>query len=1243
MEFTRNQKKAHDLNRHISVTAGAGSGKTAVLAHRYLKILLETDLPPNQVVAITFTRKAAAELKQRIIQQLDVKLGEEPRSTQLQKIKTGMLSAQISTIHSFCARILREYPVEAGVDAGFSELQGIQQRLALRNTLDSTLREIANRPDEDEIREKLVGLLRIFGKSQLEQHLHELINQRDGVDRLTRCLYSRTDSEVLEYWRKHVQSQLSRSLENQFSLGDWLRCLDNVLEVATGKNASIVLGLVGLVLPQMAIVTVISIFLQLGPQIFTEDGQISEEEALDSHTETDTTMENVGFLIRAANYFQTSPSVTNAWIALELLGYLVPQVTILTAIPTLIELAPLLVTKDGNNISKRDFLGSRTETDPIQEEVDFLVPAANYFKSSASITADDELLIRATRDLLAVYDEIQRAYEQHKTRIGQLDFDDLQIKVRNLLRQESIHEQLAQRYPYIMVDEYQDTDQLQYEILDLLAVINKNTRGESPSDSKLDNLFIVGDQKQSIYGFRGADVRVFNKTRQDITDLQEAFGEDFSWAEQKLDASDSEKRGELQFSENFRLLRNLVGFVNSVFKPLMKGRNEFEVEYEPLVQGRIADSHGDVELLLGSKEETESDLQLAADEYDLIVGRIRHLVDTEETIWMHADGSETSQPIRYSDIAILIRSRTHLPEIESALTESEIPYKITGGIGFYQRQEIYDIGNYLQFLIDPTSDVALAGILRAPFFGVSDVELYEIAQPSSKKTFWEKIQDYLAQPDQSSTPLIGHAAQILHSHLEICHRTPPSELIRKIVNDTGIVGVLPVGKSGEQRWANYEKLLEIAREFERSESTNLFDFLERLNLLIEEEESEGQATTQLTADAVEVMTVHAAKGLEFPVVILPNLDQRFRYDREPFIDDRLGLGFRPANPEKNYEQSDPGATRLMNERARNRTEAEEQRLFYVATTRARDRLILSGTAEKIGNAPCWLKWLLNALEISEIPAENTVLNRKTTIRVLSGEQTTQVTFDLPIQIVRPSSELGYTEEEPAVPLPLTEFPPFHIEPLRAATVSHTFSVSDLKTHTQCPTRFYLQRQIQVPLSEFQSEESLETTREGVNSFLNSRVREMALNADEVYRERHIHAEIGSHIVDGIANRLFKDSEGIWQVISCEIDGINWEEIGDIADYYRPQIELYALLIHRLYPEQRVIPVTIYSTDLTLSHSVEVTKEELIDIESAWIERIEAIQDTLSSDAIGMGRFEKNREHCRLCPYFVDEECTVTDQ
>ena len=1156
MEFTRNQKKAHDLNRHISVTAGAGSGKTAVLVHRYLKILLEKDLLPNQVVAITFTEKAAAELRQRIVKEVNARLQAEPHNTRLEEIKTELLSAQISTIHAFCSRILREYPVEAGVDAGFSVLQGIHQRLTLRDVIDSTLREIAERSDEDETRETLVDLLRIFGKTRLEQYLHELINQREVVERLKRNLYCCTNSEVLEGWHDFVQSQLVQSLTDQFPIEGWSRCLNSVLEIARGKNATEVRELVADIQPNMA-----------------------------------------------------------------------PQ----KAISPLRRIVPLIVTQSGT-ISKRDFIGLRVETNTIEGEIDFLVCAANHLLSFPVFTDDDKLLIGVTRLLIDVYDEIQNAYEDRKRQSGQLDFNDLQIKVRDLLHEkESIREQLAERYPYIMADEYQDTAQLQYEILKPLI-----------SDFKSGNLFIVGDQNQSIYRFRGADVRVFDQTRHEITDYQSELTENYTWEAEILEACDSEKHGELHLPENFRLLRNLVSFVNLIFDEIMAGRNEFEVKYEPLVQGRTTNQSGDVELLIGSKEQAEEKSESPVEENELIVARIRRLVGTAETVWTDEGDGEKPRPIRYSDIAILIRSRTRLPEIESALLEAEIPYKITGGIGFYQRQEIYDISNYLQFLSDFENDVALAGILRAPFFGVSDVELYEITQRSSKKLFWEKVQDYAVQTDQSPTSPISYAVQILQNHLEIYHRIPPSELIRKIVNDTGMVGVLPVGQSGEQRWANYEKLLGIARDFERSGLMDLHDFLDQLNVLIEEEEREGQATTQLTADAVEIMTIHAAKGLEFPVVILPNLDRRAtRYDQEPLIDDRLGIGFRPANPDKNYEQSNPGATHLMRERVNNKRTAEEQRLFYVATTRARDRLILSGTLTEKGEARDWLGWLFDALEISGMPSEGELLY-PTTISVVSGGEETTIPFNLPIQIIKSPNELDYDGAEAPTPSLSTDFPAVHIDPLIPSSVGASASVTELTTYAHCPTRFYLQHRIQVPPSEPQSEEAAETIREDANRFLDSRIREMALNADEVYRERHIHAEIGSHIIEGTADRLFKDSRGLWGVINYERDRIDWEEIADPANHYRSQIELYALLVHRLYPEQGVIPVTVYVTDLATAYSVEIMREKLMDIESTWLERIKAIQEAVNADAIGAGRFEKNRDHCPLCPYFVDGECMIAD-
>ena len=691
MKFTPNQKKAHDLNRHISVTAGAGSGKTAVLANRYLSILLEKNVRVNQVVAITFTEKAAAELKGRIVREINARLADEEnraklvhvgrnhdppeaadrvqnlRGDVLEAIKEGMTSAPISTIHSFCAQILREYPIEAGVDANFSVLQGIEGRFLLRETIDSTLKSIADLPKGDTIRESLAYLLRIFSKGRLEEILGQLVHQRYTLDRLMRELYSLRDEDLLDYWRKFIQDGLTARLSEQFPIEEWQRCLNTTLAVVKGKNAAEVRELTDQIQPNLDARDLIAIFS---------------------------------------------------------------------------EIADLIVTKSGT-ISKRDFIGGRVKTDKIESEIGFLVRAANHFRAFPPLTGDDALLIRVTRPLLEIYQQIQHDYELRKVGQGLLDFEDLQLKVRDLLQHEPIRERLAQRYSYIMVDEYQDTNRLQYDILKPLI-----------SDFQSGNLFIVGDQKQSIYGFRGADVRVFHQTLEEITAYQKTVTDDFVWGGENLQADESEQRGDIHLPENFRLLRNLVGLVNLVFQHTMGEAtlNEFEVAYEPLIKGRANDAPGDVEILIGTKASTgnegkdqRTEEPVYDGENDLIAGRIRHLIGTKATIWEPGGGGEKPRKIRYGDIAILIRSRTRLPEIETALLKGNIPYKITGGVGFYQRQEIYDIGNYLQFLANPQDDVALVGVLRAPFFGISDVELYETSLQPASGSFWQKVQVYAEQ------------------------------------------------------------------------------------------------------------------------------------------------------------------------------------------------------------------------------------------------------------------------------------------------------------------------------------------------------------------------------------------------------------------------------------------------------------------------------------------------------------------
>ena len=181
-----------------------------------------------------------------------------------------------------------------------------------------------------------------------------------------------------------------------------------------------------------------------------------------------------------------------------------------------------------------------------------------------------------------------------------------------------------------------------------------------------------------------------------------------------------------------------------------------------------------------------------------------------DRVWVRGENSaEVERPIEYGDIAILIRSRTHLPNIEQALLEAGIPYLTTGGIGFYQRQEIYDIWNYLSFLNIPAENqTSLGGILRGPAFGISDTELYEISRQDGGN-LWEKAQNYRTPSEH-----LKNAIATLKKHLEIAQRTPVNQLIVNIVNQTGMIGTLKTGKQGDQRWANYQKLLDLARNFD---------------------------------------------------------------------------------------------------------------------------------------------------------------------------------------------------------------------------------------------------------------------------------------------------------------------------------------------------------------------------------------------------------------------------------------------
>ena len=1148
MRLTRSQEAALNIEKHVCVTAGAGSGKTTVLVERYLKILREGNATPQEIVAITFTNKAAAEMKERVIKRLSPQEGVQDlkQSNSLQRFRNEMNSAHISTIHSFCASILREFPFQAGVPANFSIIQGIDQKLLLQKTLKETLRDIATNPDHP-LRAELTRLLQRYGGQQkLVDFFSNMINQRDVIEHLMQEIYSNSnDKEIHEALQQRIREQLMSTID----IPVFIRCLNTVMQVATGKSVKVVRDLT-----------------QQLETVYSENPNSAE--------------------------------------APELLKHIAVPITI----------------KDGN-IAKSAFIGTKTDTTDIDTEITFLVSAAKKIKilpetgdnETSDVETDDDFLLSTTHDLLTLYNQILNDYEKAKLSQGTLDNDDLQLKTRNLLHNnEQIRQKLVERYQYFMVDEYQDTNELQYELV-MLLTNNLNSA----------NLFIVGDPKQSIYGFRGSDVRVFEKTKEKIT------------AEDGLAIS---------LTENFRSLRDPIGFVNYFFDRLMGdgSENEFEVQYEPLTQARQARANGEIKILLGTHENE------AADEYKLIAQHIKNMKASVETLSARGkNGQALERPIQYDDIAILIQSRRHLPDIEKALLTAGIPYLTTSGVGFYQRQEIYDIWNYLNFLSAPSkNDASLAGVLRGPAFGISDAELYEISLQKDGN-FWEKTQNY-----QAKSSNLKRAIHTLNKHYQFAHRMPVNQLIVTIVNETGLIGTLKTGIYGQQRLANYQKLLELARNFDADENTQILpDFIEFLDVLITEEPREGQAPVEASSGAVQIMTIHTAKGKEFPIVILPCLNRRGQTDSEPFIDEIFGIGFSPLKPDDGYRKTEPSIIAHMKNRSREKEIAEKKRLFYVGTTRAENRLILSGTLSEKGEAQEMLKWLDTHLGICDREDNLPRLPFKRNVsRQLEDCTSTDETFD------------------DITPIEFPECLPSALEP---TGISAAFSVTELANYARCPLRYQLENVLRIPTDDQRetgwdetemdnairstlarirqqldaenldtiidqalenypeaTTESTAALRTYVNNFTNSELGKTAFSAAKTYTNQQVHADIDGHIIDGRFDRLFQDKAGYWQVVIYKT--------GDLQDSeaYHPEMELYSLLAHRRYPEQSTVTINIFFTEQDHYIQKNFSIAELQEATEQWQKKISALQ---------RGNSNKNTDHCCSCLYAdPNGQCIITE-
>ncbi|NQU24896.1 MAG: PD-(D/E)XK nuclease family protein, partial [Candidatus Nealsonbacteria bacterium] len=434
-------------------------------------------------------------------------------------------------------------------------------------------------------------------------------------------------------------------------------------------------------------------------------------------------------------------------------------------------------------------------------------------------------------------------------------------------------------------------------------------------------LFFVGDYKQSIYRFRGAEPHVFERLCE------------------KIPAA-----GRLPLSLNFRSQPAVLDFVNALFC------EDLGPQYESLLASRKQVSpRPSVEMIWATPSEPgpkENVDDLRRREADWIARRIRAMLDRgEEIVWDEAAakaGEPAARAVRPGDVALLFRALSNVDLYEEALRRYDIDYYLVGGRAFYAQQEIFDLVNLLRTLDSPGDEVSLAGVLRSPFFSLLDETLYWLAQHPDGLTgglFADALPEQLDAPQREQ---VAFAAATLRELRAIKDRLPIARLIDEALARTGYDAVLLAEFLGERKLANLRKLVEGARSFDRSGIFTLSDFITQLSEFVARQPDESLAATcPESSDVVRLMTIHQAKGLEFPVTVIPDLDRSSRGSpAQVAFTPRLGPMVKAPDA--------IGGLELYKLTEEEEERAESARLLYVATTRAADYLILSAGLSKLG-------------------------------------------------------------------------------------------------------------------------------------------------------------------------------------------------------------------------------------------------------------------------------------------------------
>ena len=789
------QQAVRHAEGDASVLAGAGSGKTTVLTERYLALARRPGAQVRRIAALTFTEKAAAEMRERIALAFARAPDLAPRAREVE-------FAPISTIHAFCARLLREHAVEAGVDPAFELLDETGSTLLREDVFERLERRLRRRTDP-----RLATLRRLGGENAWRDvlDLHERLRGLEGGVGGGRIVRGGPPLA-------HALAALRRALDDA-----------DVLVAGAGFAA----------------------------------------EDLEAHVASRARLPEPAELVQA-----TDEAVRRASRVAK-----APYVDDVFALP----MKPPKVV--------------RAARATVKEAYGVAVEAMN-----------DEIALRDVdaplRSLLAEFDaELAR----EKRRRGVLDFADLERRVLGLLDDLAARRRALPGRPLdLLVDEFQDVNPIQARILERLATSGLARRTE---------LFAVGDPKQSIYRFRGADVSVIER-------LWQRVGAD----------------GRHHLADSFRSRPELVAFHNGFF-PARFAQDGGAVPYEPLVaraEFAARETPIPVEFALVVSPNATGRTRSEA-EADLVAERVLD--------WVGGDASRTKQgradaaprAIRFGDVAILLRARRNVSVFEQALAARGIPFHTGKGRGYYDTEEMRDLVTLLRVLHDPQDGFAVAAWLTSPAVGATDEDLLAV--------FGGRRGPPLDAA--ASRPSLARAVAAVRELRRVAAGSRLEDLLRRALATFDLIPTALVQEGGARRAKNLEKALSIARRLDEEGGHGLLDFLRHLVDVRDREIDEAEAATGASGDVVSLLTVHAAKGLEWPCVIVADTN-RPDGGRSPsfLVAPDGGFALRMRDPIDGVTRASGGIAELA-ELEKVAAARESTRLLYVAMTRAEERLLVT--------------------------------------------------------------------------------------------------------------------------------------------------------------------------------------------------------------------------------------------------------------------------------------------------------------